>query len=156
MNKYAITIQNASAADIVPEIAAFQCWVAAALTGKVDRAELCIRIVDKIESQTLNAQYRQMDKPTNVLSFPLDVPIDVEQTVRYLGDLVVCAPVLSHEAISQGKPLMMHWAHMVIHGTLHLLGYDHIKDTEAEIMEAIEVELMEQLGFPDPYLVKED
>lgn len=113
--------------------------------------EMTIRIVDERESQQLNAQYRDKDKPTNVLSFAYEGLDQIP--LALLGDLVICAPVVLQEALEQGKSLTAHWAHLVIHGTLHLLGHDHIDDIEAEIMEALEIEILAQLGFPDPYAI---
>ena len=111
--------------------------------------ELTIRVVDEEESQSLNSQYRGKDNPTNVLSFPFEAPAEIE--LDLLGDLVICAPVVGKEATEQSKEEIAHWAHMVIHGTLHLQGYDHIEDEEAEAMEALEVKILSALGFPDPY-----
>ncbi|KEA64417.1 Metal-dependent hydrolase YbeY, involved in rRNA and/or ribosome maturation and assembly [Marinobacterium lacunae] len=133
----------------LPEREAFQRWVTTALEGRRERGEVCIRIVSSDESQSLNHEYRGKDKPTNVLSFPFDVPPGVP--IDLLGDLAICSEVVRNEAHEQGKPLHDHWAHMVIHGTLHLLGFDHIKDDEAEEMEALERELLARLGIADPY-----
>lgn len=128
----------------------FQHWVSAVLEHhQIDAAELTIRAVDSDESQQLNATYRGKDKPTNVLSFPFDNAIPLP--VRLLGDLVICVPVMQQEATEQGKDIHHHWAHLVIHGTLHLLGYDHIEDDDAEQMEHLEIELLEQFAIPDPY-----
>lgn len=128
-------------------------WVSAALNNKMDQAELSIRIVDAEESQQLNAEYRGKNKPTNVLSFPFEVPDGIE--LDLLGDLVICAEVVSREAEEQKKPLFNHWTHMVVHGVLHLLGFDHINDDEAEEMEALETEILASLSIPDPYLINE-
>lgn len=135
-----------------------QCerWVLASLVGDVanEANELTIRIVDEAESRTLNRDYRGMDKPTNVLSFEFENPpglLDLGEALPYLGDLVICADVVEREAAEQGKSLEAHWAHMIIHGTLHLQGYDHIEDDEAEEMEALEIEIMQGLGYPNPY-----
>lgn len=113
------------------------------------QAELSIRIVDEEESQTLNRDYRQKNKPTNVLSFPAELPDIVD--LPLLGDLVICAPVVEQEAQEQHKTSHAHWAHMVIHGTLHLLGYDHIDAQEADEMEAIETDILATLGIDCPY-----
>lgn len=110
---------------------------------------MVVRIVDADESQILNRDYRGKDKPTNVLSFPFEAPPGVP--CEHLGDLVVCLPVLQAEAAAQQKPLNDHFAHLVIHGVLHLQGYDHIEDEEAEQMETLEVELLQRLGITDPY-----
>lgn len=111
--------------------------------------EITVRIVEPEESQTLNASYRGKDKPTNVLSFPFEQPPGLN--LPLLGDLVVCQAVVIKEAHDQRKPLKAHWAHMLIHGTLHLLGYDHINDEEAEQMERLEVHILNSLGIDDPY-----
>ncbi|MDO6424445.1 rRNA maturation RNase YbeY [Saccharophagus degradans] len=146
-----IDIQQASTADAsqLPSDEQFEIWVEAALQQRMSDAELSVRIVDEDESQALNLQYRGKDKPTNVLSFPCELPDGVE--LPLLGDLVICAQVVAKEALEQGKLLHAHWAHMVVHGTLHLLGYDHIEDGEAEEMEAIEIQVLLELGYPNPY-----
>lgn len=146
-----IDIQQASTADAsqLPSDEQFELWVEAALQQRMSEAELSVRIVDEDESQALNLQYRGKDKPTNVLSFPCELPDGVE--LPLLGDLVICAQVVAKEALEQGKLLHAHWAHMVVHGTLHLLGYDHIEDGEAEEMEAIEIQVLLELGYPNPY-----
>ncbi len=147
-----IDLQQASASKQIPTHAQVTRWVHAALhaaQGEYTQAEVSIRIVDNEESQSLNSQYRQKDKPTNVLSFPADIPDFIESPL--LGDLVVCAPVVECEAHEQGKTLEAHWAHMLIHGTLHLLGYDHIDDSCAEIMERLEIRILSSLGFASPY-----
>ena len=137
----------------LPSEAQLTEWVSAALTGRLDAAELSIRIVSPAESQALNNQYRGKDKPTNVLSFPFDMPEGIE--LDLLGDLVICADVVSREAVEQNKPLFDHWCHMVIHGVLHLLGFDHINNLEAEEMEQLEREILASLAIPDPYLLNE-
>ena len=126
-------------------------WASTALKGRTDfeEPELTIRLTDEEESQALNSEYRGKDKPTNVLSFPFEAPEHVP--LELLGDLIICVAVVEREAQEQGKTSAAHWAHMVIHGCLHLLGYDHIKDDEAEEMEAIERDLLASLGYPDPY-----
>ena len=127
-------------------------WVSATLAERMDTGELSIRIVSAQESQQLNSDYRGKDKPTNVLSFPFEVPEGIE--LDLLGDLVICAEVVAREAQEQDKPLLHHWAHMVIHGTLHLLGFDHIKSDEAEEMETIERKILAALDIPDPYQIR--
>lgn len=126
-------------------------WATAALLNRTEyeEPEMTIRIVDEEESQELNHEYRGKDKPTNVLSFPFEAPAHVP--IPLLGDLIICKQVVEREATEQGKTLTSHWAHMVVHGCLHLLGYDHIDDTEAEEMEGIEKVLMSELSFEDPY-----
>ncbi|MEZ9820059.1 rRNA maturation RNase YbeY [Shewanella sp. 10N.286.45.A1] len=133
----------------LPSAQEMELWVKTALRDSMDQAELTIRIVDTAESQMLNSTYRGKDKPTNVLSFPFEAPPGIE--LPLLGDLVVCAAVVEQEAIDQNKPLNAHWAHMVVHGCLHLLGYDHIEDIEAEEMESLETQLIESLGYNNPY-----
>ncbi len=133
----------------LPTTAQLQQWAGAALQSRRDVAELTVRLVDEGESQALNRDYRGKDKPTNVLSFPADLPPELE--LPLLGDLVVCRQVVEREAVEQNKALSDHWAHMIIHGTLHLLGYDHIDDDDAEQMEALEIALLEQLGISNPY-----
>ncbi len=124
-------------------------WASAALAKRRDQAELTIRLVDEQESQALNRDYRGKDAPTNVLSFPADLPPELE--LPLLGDLVICRQVVEREAREQGKAVSDHWAHMVIHGTLHLLGFDHIDDDEAEEMESLETALLKQLNINNPY-----
>lgn len=109
---------------------------------------LCLRLVDAEESRALNHRFRGKDRPTNVLSFPADSPLVEEPE---LGDIVLCAPVIAAEAAEQGKTARAHWAHMVVHGVLHLCGYDHIDDDEARVMEAAERRILAGLGFADPY-----
>jgi probable rRNA maturation factor len=136
----------------VPASASFRRWVEAALKGARRRkaTEMAIRIVDTDEGQALNRQYRGRDYATNVLSFPAELPPGVD--LPLIGDLVICAPVVAREAAEQGKRPGDHWAHMTIHGTLHLLGYDHIEEAEAETMEGLETRILARLGIPDPYL----
>lgn len=127
-------------------------WATAAVQPEGDEVEMTVRIVDEAESHELNLTYRGKDRPTNVLSFPFECPDQVE--LPLLGDLVICRQVVEREAAEQEKPLMAHWAHMVVHGSLHLLGYDHIEDDEAEEMESLETQIMQGLGFDDPYLAE--
>ncbi|MBV1960310.1 MAG: rRNA maturation RNase YbeY [Oleibacter sp.] len=115
-----------------------------------EEPELTVRLVSEEESQTLNHEYRGKEKPTNVLSFPFDAPPEVP--IELLGDLIICIDVVEREADEQNKTTEAHWAHMVVHGCLHLLGYDHIKDDEAEEMEALERTILASLGYSDPYL----
>lgn len=128
----------------------FRRWCELALRQRSADSELTIRLVDEAEGRELNHTWRQKDYATNVLSFPADVP-DELLDIPLLGDLVICVPVVAREAAGQGKPLEAHWAHLVIHGCLHLLGYDHIDDAEADEMEALERQLLAELGHPDPY-----
>ena len=139
---------NASTAS-VPDPEAFRGWAAAALEGRRPDWELSVRVVDEAEGQALNRQYRGKDYATNVLSFPAELPDGVD--LPLLGDLVLCAPVVAREAAEQGKPEHAHWAHLVVHGVLHLLGFDHETSVEADVMEGEERRVLARLGFPDPY-----
>ncbi|MCT8985512.1 rRNA maturation RNase YbeY [Shewanella phaeophyticola] len=147
--KLDLDLQIAIEAANLPTQAEFETWVRTAIGQTMPEVELTIRVVEIAESQQLNSTYRGKDKPTNVLSFPFEAPPEVE--LPLLGDLVICAKVVEQEATDQNKPLNAHWAHMVIHGCLHLLGYDHIIDEEADEMESLETQLVEGLGFTDPY-----
>ncbi|GLT14802.1 rRNA maturation RNase YbeY [Vibrio algivorus] len=138
----------------LPTEAQLQQWLESAITLFQPQAEVTIRIVENEESQQLNRDYRGKDKPTNVLSFPFEAPPGIE--IDLLGDLIICKQVVEAEAKEQDKPLSAHWAHMVVHGSLHLLGYDHIEDEEAEEMESIETEIMQKLGFDDPYISEKE
>jgi probable rRNA maturation factor len=124
-------------------------WADAAIESEEDEVEMVIRLVDEQESQQLNRDYRGKDNPTNVLSFPFEAPPEVP--VSLIGDLVICVPLVAHEAELQQKALAAHWAHMVVHGALHLQGYDHQDDHAAQIMEDREREILDTLQFPDPY-----
>lgn len=139
----------------LPASPSFRRWVAAALAGRIREADLAIRVVAEDEGRSLNRHYRGRDYATNVLSFPaqLDEDIRMPEGVRMplLGDLVLCAPVIAREAAEQGKPLAAHYAHLTVHGTLHLLGWDHGDDLEAEAMEQMEREILAGLGILDPY-----
>ena len=130
-------------------------WAAAAAGAKGRHAELAIRIVGKRESRRLNAHWRGKDYATNVLSFPVEGLPPVIRP-RPLGDLVICAPVVAAEALEQGKTQSAHWAHMVVHGVLHLLGHDHEQDAEAVRMERLERRILARLGFPDPYAAEQE
>ncbi|MDO9423980.1 MAG: rRNA maturation RNase YbeY [Methylobacter sp.] len=132
-----------------PDRQYIQLWVDAALDDYDRDAEIVVRIVDEQESAELNEQYRHKQGPTNILSFPVDLPEGIE--LDLLGDLVICAPVLEKEALEQNKRLADHWAHIVVHGVLHLLGYDHIDDNEAEQMESKEIAILNRLQISNPY-----
>ncbi|AZZ47739.1 rRNA maturation RNase YbeY [Pseudomonadaceae bacterium SI-3] len=134
----------------IPSEADLRRWCELGLRQRTADSELTIRLVDEPEGRELNRTWRQKDYATNVLSFPAEVP-DGLLDIPLLGDLVICVPVLEQEAVEQGKTLQAHWAHLVIHGCLHLLGYDHIDDDEAEEMESIERQLLAELGHTDPY-----
>ena len=144
-----VDIQRATEASGLPNDESLRRWAGLALRDKPGH-ELTIRLVDDDESRSLNHEYRGKNYPTNVLSFPSDLP--PELNIPLLGDLVICVPVVLREAAEQNKTPDAHWAHMVIHGCLHLLGYDHMEDAEAEEMENLERHLLAELGIADPYL----
>jgi probable rRNA maturation factor len=144
-----IDVQVGGTRTGLPAVAKLRHWARSALAGRRRDAELAIRIVDAAESQALNRRYRGKDTPTNVLAFPAELPPELE--LPLLGDLVICREVVEAEAAEQAKPLDAHWAHMVIHGTLHLVGYDHETADEAATMEALEAEILAELGWPNPY-----
>ena len=151
MGKMIIDLQIACEQESgLPTAEQIEQWATAAIQPQSNEVEMTVRIVDEAESHALNLNYRGKDRPTNVLSFPFECPDEVE--LPLLGDLVICRQVVEREAQEQDKPLMAHWAHMVVHGSLHLLGYDHIEDDEAEEMESLETQIMTGLGFADPYL----
>ena len=140
----------------LPAAVSFRKWVAAALAGRIREADLAIRLVDAREGRALNRHYRGKDYATNVLSFPADLAEGVRLPkgvkMPLLGDLVLCAPVVAREAREQDKPLAAHYAHLTVHGTLHLLGWNHEDPREADCMEALEREILAGLGIADPYL----
>lgn len=136
---------------VLPSAEQLAQWAQAAYRGDAE-VYVALRVVDEPESQALNAQYRGKDKPTNVLSFPMEMELP-EGEMPILGDLAVCAAVVQTEAAEQGKTSHAHWAHMLVHGVLHLQGYDHIEEVDAERMEGLEREILADLGYPDPYLI---
>lgn len=147
-----VDVQVASQGHDAPDPESIRSWVRSALDKRADESqevEVCVRIVDENESQALNNQYRQKNKPTNVLSFPSEMPEGLP--ILHLGDIVICSAVVKREAEEQGKSTRAHWAHMVIHGTLHLLGFDHIDEADAVEMENLETQIMVGLLFPPPY-----
>lgn len=149
----ALEIQFASDVVELPSDDLLVSWVALA-TGDKKRSDVLIRIVDEDESAELNQSYRQKAGPTNVLSFTFEVPEGLPEEAAenaFLGDLVICAPVVLNEAIEQTKPIFDHWAHMVIHGCLHLQGYDHIEPDQARVMERLETDLLARINIPNPY-----
>ena len=148
---YEIDIQRASQEKSLPTSLELRKWATAALKNFISAAELTIRIVDEEEIIALNSTYRHKNYPTNVLSFPFDMPKEMHLDIRLLGDIVICAKVVRQEAEAQQKMLKAHWAHMVVHGTLHLLGHDHEVDADAVIMEAQEITILDSLGFSNPY-----
>jgi len=138
----------------IPAANSFRKWVAAALAGRIREADLAIRIVGAKEGRALNHHYRGKDYATNVLSFPAELPEGLPEGVKLplLGDMVLCAPVVAREAKEQGKSTAAHYAHLTVHGTLHLLGWDHEDARDAECMEQLEREILAGLGLPDPYV----
>ncbi|MGR6871360.1 rRNA maturation RNase YbeY [Pseudomonas sp. HK3] len=153
-----VDIQIASEHTPLPSDEVLTLWAQTAITDFKQETELSIRLVDNAESQQLNGEYRGKDKPTNVLSFPFEMPPELEgvdEIDHLIGDLVICVPVVAAEAHLQNKTFNDHFAHMVVHGCLHLLGYDHIKDEEAEIMENLERQILARLEIADPYLIND-
>lgn len=144
-----VDVQFAMVVEGIPGEDAIRQWVLQALPEDKTDAELTVRIVDEAEITALNRRYRGKDGATNVLSFPYEGIPGVDTAL--LGDIVICAPVVASEAVAQDKPLDAHWAHIVVHGVLHLLGYDHQHDDHAHEMETRETDLLANLGYPDPY-----
>ena len=147
MPKLAATIQYVSEANNLPNASQFRKWAKAAV--RVD-TEVTIRIVDETEGRTLNLAYRGKDYATNVLTFPLI------ETPHLIGDIVICAPIVRREAAEQAKQLTAHFAHLTVHGILHLHGYDHEINAQAELMESLEIQILAKLGYANPYLIIED
>jgi probable rRNA maturation factor len=133
----------------LPSVVQLRDWIAQAVRDRYSKAEVTVRIVASEESAQLNQTYRHKSGPTNVLSFPFEA--DVPMRVPLLGDLVICADIVEREAQQQHKPVEAHWAHMVIHGALHLIGFDHLTTEEAQAMEGLEIQIMQQLGYANPY-----
>ncbi|MBA2650752.1 MAG: rRNA maturation RNase YbeY [Tatlockia sp.] len=153
---YQIDIQRASEeASLISDELLIK-WAELTLLDHQDTAELTLRLVDIKEMTELNNNYRDQNKPTNVLAFPSEIPDTIELDFPLLGDVIICPAVLAKESIEQGKTLEEHWAHIVIHGVLHLLGYDHIKDNDANLMQALETKLLAKLGFADPYQIEDE
>ena len=144
-----LDVQRSSRARDLPSDGQLRTWARAALDGMSGMQELTLRLVDAAESAKLNAAFRHKSGPTNVLSFPFSAPPGVK--TRLLGDLVICAPVVRREAEEQHKDAAAHWAHMVVHGVLHLRGYDHIRHADAQAMEKLETKILARLGYADPY-----
>jgi probable rRNA maturation factor len=153
-----VDVQIASTAQ-TPSASAIELWAQQALdsvmalcvdgsAGRAGDGDVCVRVVDEAESRALNERYRHRNSPTNVLSFPAEMDLP---SGRVWGDIVICAPVVQEEAADQGKPAEAHFAHMIVHGVLHLLGYDHESGTDAEKMESLETQILGRLGFGDPY-----
>lgn len=149
MNVPDVEIQLVTETKSIPSNADIDRWSRYALKCVSATGGIVVRLVDRDESQTLNSHYRNKDNPTNVLSFPFDAPPGI--AINHLGDLVICAPVVEQEAKEQGKSLSSHWAHMIVHGVLHLAGFDHIEEDQAKAMEELEIEILKELGFENPY-----
>ena len=145
-----LDLQIASRCKSIPAKSDIRKWISAALPANKN---ISLRIVDSEEIQALNLRYRFIDKPTNVLSFPCELPEGVDDPL--LGDIVICGEVIEQEAANFNKALDAHWAHIVIHGTLHLMGYDHMEEAEAETMEKLETTILKKLGYPEPYTQQE-
>jgi probable rRNA maturation factor len=148
---YHIDIQHACNEEVPVTDNTLTQWATLAIKTECTSGELTLRIVDATEITQLNHQYRKQNKATNVLAFPANLPTDVSLEFPLLGDIIICPAVLQEECISLQIPLTMHWAHIVIHGVLHLLGYDHVQEEDAMVMQALEIELLAQLGFDSPY-----
>jgi probable rRNA maturation factor len=152
---FTLSLQKATEQKSLPTNKDFREWIlqALAVANYAKPCEVAIRLVDEEESHALNLQYRGKDKPTNVLSFPSDLPDEVLTSLKRepLGDIIICVPVVLAEATEQHKTAIAHWAHLTIHGILHLLGFDHIDDEEAEEMEALEIDALQELGINNPY-----
>ncbi len=152
-----LDLQQIIVSDSIPDKAALEIWIKTALIDEAGYShkaldseyELTLRIVDKDEIQQLNKTYRHKDKPTNVLSFPFEAPPEIQ--LALLGDIIICHDVVVEEAQQQQKTSQDHWAHMVVHGVLHLKGYDHIRDSDADIMETLEIQILNKLNIPNPY-----
>lgn len=153
---YSVAIQLVATNQYVPSKSLLRLWALETLAQNLPRGKVTLRIVDVEEMTELNTQYRHKSGPTNVLSFPIELPKDIEVKTPLLGDIVICAEVVNKEAGEQNKDQNAHWAHMIVHGVYHLLGYDHENDTDAEDMEAREIATLDTLGFANPYQTRED
>ncbi len=148
---YRIAIQFIAEKTLAPKPVFLRKWAKQALSKKRESGEITIRVVDENEMTTLNHKYRHKSYPTNVLSFPFEMPKEIDFENIFLGDIVICATVVNREAEEQHKSQDAHWAHMIVHGVFHLLGYDHEEEKEATLMESLEIEVMQTLGFHNPY-----
>jgi len=146
-------VQRVSTSASIPDDERFRLWAETALAGKGDNFSFGIRVVDEDEAQRFNREYRHRDYATNILSFPSELPEDLPEEIRHsqLGDLLICAPVVTREALQQHRSELDHWAHLLVHGILHLLGYDHERAEDADVMESLETEILAKLGIGDPY-----
>jgi probable rRNA maturation factor len=153
---YQINIQQVVDKTLAPKASLMRKWARQALSRKLTAAEITLRLVDSEEMTSLNSVYRHKNGPTNVLSFPFATPDAIPTDIPYLGDIVICADVVNNEANEQNKEPAAHWAHMIVHGIFHLLGYDHETNEQATVMETLEIETLQILGFQNPYLTGED
>ena len=152
-----IDLQNMTDSEQIPSAEDFESWVRTALElegSQLEQPELTIRVVSAEESQQLNHDYRDKDKPTNILSFPFEAPemLPKDALAELLGELVICETVMKAEALQQNKLESSHWAHLVVHGVLHLLGHDHMEPEQADAMESLEIAILKKLGIDDPYV----
>jgi probable rRNA maturation factor len=152
---YHIDIQHACDETIPISDSMLTTWSTLALATQTNCAELTLRLVEPDEITQLNNDYRKQNKATNVLAFPANIPKDIALDYPFLGDVIICPHILQEESIQLHKPLIAHWALIVIHGVLHLLGFDHIEDNDATIMQALEIKLLAQLGFDNPYQIED-
>ncbi len=143
-----LDVQLAAEDANIPSVSEFKIWAEKIPSSDID-SSVCLRIVDENEARDLNKRYRNIDKATNVLSFPAEIPIELG--LNFLGDVVICAPIVFQEAQAQEKDLNSHWAHLLVHGILHLQGYDHDNDKQSKEMEALEIDTLERLGIENPY-----
>ena len=148
--KVNVDIENVSSYEDIPDQKCFHRWVSASLSNYKKSAEVAIKIINEAESAKLNYRFRKKNCATNILSFPADLPKSLNFPL--LGDLAVCVQVVMREAIEQNKEINAHWAHMIVHGSLHLIGYDHEDDLAAKNMEALEIKILGDLDFPSPYI----
>lgn len=148
---YQVVVQNLVDDQDLPEEKTLLHWAECALKSQLDAAEICLRLVSLTEMHSLNHHYRHKNRPTNVLAFATDLPAEWYQETPILGDIVICPEVVRAEATDQGKTFQAHFAHLFLHGLLHLMGYDHQQEAAAAVMEAKEIALLDALGFPNPY-----
>lgn len=147
----AVQVQYAVPRRGIPFERDFQHWVEAVLVSQSKGGEVTIRVAGENEVAELNKRYRGKEGATNILSFSFEMPAPLPLKIPFLGDLVICAPIVVREAQEQAKDEQAHWAHLVVHGVLHLLGFDHQQEAAAQQMEALEIIILESLGYPDPY-----
>ncbi len=144
-----LDFQVVSQSNSIPSIDQFQSWIDVVLSDESIDSEIVVRIIDEAEMTRFNEQYRDKIGPTNILSFPFDVPENIVSIL--LGDLLVCAPIIEKESLQQNKLVDHHWAHIIVHGVLHLLGHDHIDECDAKEMEALEIKILRKIKIKNPY-----